>query len=165
MVVSPWRIAPGHVRDENVDEIRVRIRNLSGSGDELIPRYMTEHASGMDLCAAVAADEIIRPGGRKAIPTGIEIELPPGFEAQIRPRSGLALRYGVTILNTPGTIDADYRGEIRIIMINHGEDSFTVKRGDRIAQMVVQPVCRVSWHVSERLDNTERGAGGFGHTG
>ena len=126
---------------------------------------MTEHASGMDLCAAVAADEIIRPGGRKAIPTGIEIELPPGFEAQIRPRSGLALRYGVTILNTPGTIDADYRGEIRIIMINHGEDSFTVKRGDRIAQMVVQPVCRVSWHVSERLDNTERGAGGFGHTG
>ncbi len=161
----PRWVAPGHVRDANVEEIRVRIRNLNGSGDELLPRYMTEHASGMDLCAAVEKDELIPPGGRKAIPTGIAIELPQGFEAQIRPRSGLALRYGVTILNTPGTIDADYRGEIRVIMINHGEDSFTVIRGDRIAQMVVQPVCRVSWDVSERLDRTERGAGGFGHTG
>jgi dUTP pyrophosphatase len=126
---------------------------------------MTENAAGMDIYAAVETEETIFPGQRKMIPTGIAIALPVGYEAEIRPRSGLAIKNGVTLVNSPGTIDADYRGEIGIIMINHGEIPFIIRRGDRIAQMVVHRVCKVSWTLSLQLDITPRGEGGFGHTG
>jgi dUTP pyrophosphatase len=126
---------------------------------------MTKHAAGMDIYAAVDKEETIFPGQRKMIPTGISIALPVGYEAEIGPRSGLAIKNGVTLVNSPGTIDADYRGEIGIIMINHGETPFVIRRGDRIAQMVVHRVCKVSWTLSQQLDITQRGDGGFGHTG
>jgi dUTP pyrophosphatase len=126
---------------------------------------MTEHAAGMDIVAAVEAQIVIAPGERVLVPTGIAIALPEGYEAQIRPRSGLALKNGVTLVNTPGTIDADYRGEIRIILINHGAEPFVVQRGDRIAQMIVAPVSRVTWDFRPGLSDTARGSGGFGHTG
>ena len=148
-----------------MDEVAVSIERLPGCEDIDLPRYMTDCAAGMDLFAAVPGEEVIAPGGRKMIPTGIRIALPEGYEAQIRPRSGLALRNGLTLLNAPGTIDSDYRGEISVIMINHGERPFTVKRGDRVAQMVVQRVCRVLWDVQATLPSTDRGSGGFGHTG
>ncbi|HPC85908.1 MAG TPA: dUTP diphosphatase [Smithellaceae bacterium] len=147
-----------------METIDVRIRRIAGSEDLPLPRYMTDRAAGMDLCAAVAAEETIPPGGRKKIPTGIAVALPEGYEAQIRPRSGLALHEGVTLLNAPGTIDADYRGEIALIVVNHGDAPFVVTRGARLAQMVVQKVCRVRWVESDGLDETQRGAGGFGHT-
>lgn len=145
--------------------VRVAIERLSGSEDLPLPRYMTDHAAGMDIVASVKAEIVIAPGERALIPTGIAIALPEGYEAQIRPRSGLALRNGVTLVNTPGTIDADYRGEIQIIVINHGTESFVVCRGDRIAQMVVAPVSRVLWDLQRGLSDTARGRGGFGHTG
>jgi dUTP pyrophosphatase len=119
----------------------------------------------MDICAAVDEVTILPPGGRLLVPTGIAVAVPEGYEAQIRPRSGLAVDHGVTLLNTPGTIDSDYRGEVKVILINHGEEPFTITRGCRIAQMVVSPVCRVMWTMAERLNGTERNAGGFGHTG
>ena len=125
---------------------------------------MTEHAAGMDIFAAVKTEETILPGKRMMIPTGVMVALPIGYEAEIRPRSGLALNYGVTLANSPGTIDADYRGEIGIIMINHGDAPFVIRRGDRIAQMVVHRVCKVRWAVSENIELTSRGNGGFGHT-
>ncbi len=118
----------------------------------------------MDIFAAVASDEKIMPGQRRKIPTGIAIALPEGYEAQIRPRSGLAIHQGITLLNSPGTIDADYRGEISLIVINHGEEPFVVQRGMRLAQMVVQQVCQALWIESSELDSTPRGKGGFGHT-
>jgi dUTP pyrophosphatase len=118
----------------------------------------------MDICAAVETDETIFPGERKIIPTGIAIAVPEGYEAEIRPRSGLAIKNGVTLVNSPGTIDADYRGEIGIILINHGEEPFVIRRGDRIAQMIVHRVCKVSWIECQQLDTTIRGHGGFGHT-
>ena len=148
-----------------VEEIRVSIKKLQGNSDIPLPRYMTEHSAGMDIFAAVEREEVILPGEWKMIPSGIEIAVPEGYEAHIRPRSGLALNKGVTLLNSPGTIDADYRGEVGIIIINHSKDSFVVKRGDRIAQMVVHRVCRVSWNLNESLGITGRGIGGFGHTG
>jgi dUTP pyrophosphatase len=148
-----------------MEQVRVAIERLNGSEDLPLPRYMTDHAAGMDIVAAVAAKVVIAPGERALIPTGIAIALPEGYEAQIRPRSGLALRNGVTLVNTPGTIDADYRGEIQIIMINHGAESFVVCRGDRIAQMVVAPVSRVLWDLQAELSSSARGSGGFGHTG
>jgi dUTP pyrophosphatase len=148
-----------------MEQVRVAIERLDGSEDLPLPRYMTDHAAGMDIVAAVAAEVVIAPGERALIPTGIAIALPEGYEAQIRPRSGLALRNGVTLVNTPGTIDADYRGEIQIIMINHGAESFVVCRGDRIAQMVVSPVSRVEWDLKAELPHSARGSGGFGHTG
>lgn len=135
-----------------------------GAGLDL-PSYETADAAGMDLRAAVDADVEIAPGARHLIPTGLAIALPPGHEAQIRPRSGLALRNGISLVNSPGTIDADYRGEIGVIVINHGEDSFTVTRGMRIAQMVVAPVTQAVWNEVSELPETERGAGGFGSTG
>lgn len=147
-----------------METIKVQIRKIAGNEDLPLPEYMTPLAAGMDLFAAVAAEETILPGERKKIPTGIVISLPEGYEAQIRPRSGLALHQGVTLLNTPGTIDADYRGEIALIVINHGDAPFVVKRGARLAQMVVQKICRVQWLESAQLDETQRGAGGFGHT-
>lgn len=144
--------------------IRISIKKLPGQEDIELPRYMTAHASGMDIRAAVPDSEIILPGEWKIISTGFAISLPEGYEAQIRPRSGLAMEYGVTVLNSPGTIDADYRGEIGIILINHGKTPFAINRGDRIAQMIIQPVCKGCWEESHILDMTARGAGGFGHT-
>ena len=147
-----------------IEEIKVPILKLPGHDDLPFPRYMTEHAAGMDIFAAVKTEETILPGKRMMIPTGVMVALPIGYEAEIRPRSGLALNHGVTLANSPGTIDADYRGEIGIIMINHGDAPFVIKRGDRIAQMVVRRVCRVIWAVSDNIELTSRGNGGFGHT-
>lgn len=132
-----------------------------------LPQYQSEDAAGMDLLAAVpeGQDVILNPGGRALIPTGVAIELPRGYEAQVRPRSGLALKNGVTVLNSPGTIDADYRGEIGVILINFGQVPFSVRRGARIAQLVVSPIERVALAESERLTMSERGAKGFGSTG
>jgi dUTP pyrophosphatase len=132
-----------------------------------LPAYETEHAAGMDLRAALADDAPfeLRPGERAAVPTGLTMAIPPGFEGQVRPRSGLALRSGVTCLNTPGTIDADYRGEVKVILINLGEEDFTIRRGDRIAQLVIAPVTGAAWNEVETLDQTPRGEGGFGSTG
>jgi len=129
------------------------------------PRYQTEGASGMDLHAAVQSPVTLEPGCIQCIPTGIAIELEPGYEGQVRPRSGLALKHGIGIVNAPGTIDCDYRGEVGVIMINHGRKPFVVERGMRIAQLVVQPVCRATIAVQEDLGATARDAGGFGHTG
>jgi dUTP pyrophosphatase len=145
--------------------VSVAIKRLPGAEDLPLPAYQTAHAAGMDLCAAVAADVVLTPGGRAVIPTGFAIALPPGYEAQVRPRSGLAAKNGVTVLNSPGTIDADYRGEIGVILINHGREPFTVTRGARIAQMIVAPVSAARWREVADLDDTGRGAGGFGSTG
>lgn len=132
-----------------------------------LPAYETSQAAGMDLRAAVPEDEpfILRPGDRHAVPTGLAFALPAGFEAQVRPRSGLAFKNGVTCLNSPGTIDADYRGEVKVILINHGPEAFTIRRGDRIAQLVIAPVVQATWAEVASLDETARGAGGFGSTG
>ena len=145
-------------------KINVCIQRVAGSEDLPLPQYMTSQAAGMDIFAAVANEEIILPGGRKKIPTGIAIALPDGFEAQIRPRSGLAINEGITLLNSPGTIDADYRGEIALVVINHGDKPFVIRRGMRLAQMVIQRVYQVEWMEAEELCSTARGAGGFGHT-
>lgn len=130
-----------------------------------LPKYMSEQAAGMDLYACTEDVEIIKKHEIKLIPTGLKIALPSGYEAQIRPRSGLALKHGITLVNTPGTIDADYRGEIKIIMINLGNSDFEIKRGDRIAQMVINKIEQISWELSEELEESSRGDGGFGHTG
>ena len=145
-------------------KVKAFIQRTEENKDIPLPQYMTELAAGMDIFAAVTTEEIIEPGQRKKIPTGIKIALPEGYEAQIRPRSGLALHQGVTLLNSPGTIDADYRGEIALIVINHGHESFVIKRGMRLAQMVVQKICRLQWVESTELVDTSRGSGGFGHT-
>jgi dUTP diphosphatase len=141
----------------------VRIQRLAHGEGLALPAYESERAAGMDLRAA--EDAILPPGGHALVATGFAIALPDGFEAQVRPRSGLAAKHGVTLLNTPGTIDADYRGEIKVILINHGREAFAVKRGDRIAQMVVAPVTRVVLKETAELSGTARGAGGFGSTG
>ncbi len=130
-----------------------------------LPAYESDLAAGMDLRAAIERPVELLPGARALVPTGLRIALPPGFEAQIRPRSGLALKHGITLVNTPGTIDADYRGEIRVILINHGDAAFRIERGDRIAQIVFAPVARAVWRPVRELDETPRGPGGFGHTG
>ncbi len=130
-----------------------------------LPEYMTEGSSGMDLRAAVREDTILEPMKIMAIPTGFCIGIPVGYEGQVRPRSGLALKNGVTVLNTPGTIDSDYRGEVKVIMINLGPDDFIIKRGDRIAQLVITPVIKVNIIENNNLTLTNRGEGGFGHTG
>jgi dUTP pyrophosphatase len=145
----------------------VRVLRLDHGRDLPLPAYETADAAGMDLRAAVAEDSpcYLAPGERAAIPTGLCVALPPGFEGQVRPRSGLALKSGVTVLNSPGTIDADYRGEIKVILINHGPERVTFRRGDRIAQLVIAPVTRAAWEETEGLEITTRGAGGFGSTG
>jgi dUTP pyrophosphatase len=132
-----------------------------------LPAYETAQAAGMDLRAAVPDDEplTLRPGSRFPVPTGLAFALPPGFEGQVRPRSGLAFKHGVTCLNTPGTVDADYRGEVKVILINLGEEDFTIRRGDRIAQLVIAPVTGAAWSEVPVLDETGRGGGGFGSTG
>ena len=141
----------------------VAIRRLAHGEGLALPAYESEHAAGMDLRAA--EDAILPPGGRALVATGFAIALPHGFEAQVRPRSGLAAKHGVTLLNSPGTIDADYRGEIKVILVNHGREAFAVKRGDRIAQLVVAPVTRVVLKETLELSGTARGQGGFGSTG
>ncbi len=143
----------------------VAIKRLPSGEGLPLPSYQTKNAAGMDLCAAVAADVVLAPGAHAIIPTGFAIALPEGFEAQVRPRSGLAAKNAVTVLNSPGTIDADYRGEVGVILINHGKEPFTVTRGARVAQMVVAPVRMIMWEEKEELADTSRGAGGFGSTG
>ena len=145
-------------------ECEVRVRLLRG-GEGLLPAYQTEGSAGMDLLADVDDEVVIPPMGRALIPTGLAVSLPPGVEGQVRPRSGLAIRHGVTGLNSPGTIDSDYRGEICVILVNLGGESFPVRRGDRIAQIVFSRALRARLSVVPDLDGTERGPGGFGHTG
>ncbi len=130
-----------------------------------LPAYQTEHAAGLDLQANLDESVILVPGDRKLISTGLKIELPIGYEAQIRPRSGLAFKHGITVLNSPGTIDADYRGELKVLLINHGNEAFEVKDGERIAQMVISKHEQIKWQISTELSETNRGEGGYGSTG
>lgn len=147
-------------------ELAIAITRVNEHAHDLpLPRYATEHAAGMDLCAAIEDELIVKPGETTLIPTGFAIALPEGYEAQIRPRSGLALKHHVTVLNAPGTIDADYRGEVKVILTNFGKQDFVIRRGDRIAQMVIARYTRAAWMEQESLNDTARGAGGFGHTG
>jgi dUTP pyrophosphatase len=150
--------------DAMMTRLRIPIQRL-GAADLPLPDYHSPEAAGLDLPAAVTSPVTIEPGRFVRIPCGIAVAVPSGFEAQVRPRSGLASRHGVTVLNAPGTIDADYRGEIQVLLINHGEAPFVVDRGMRIAQLVVAPVAAVEWDVTEQLPVTSRGGGGFGHTG
>ncbi len=145
--------------------MEVEVKVIDGNNDLPIPEYMTENASGIDLRAAVKNNIKIKPTETELIPTGIALKIPKGYEAQIRPRSGLALKYGITLLNSPGTIDADYRGEIKVILSNFGKKDFVIKRGDRIAQMVFLKVEKANLKTVLKLNNTNRGSGGFGHTG
>jgi dUTP pyrophosphatase len=145
--------------------LRVAIHRLPHGADLPLPAYATADAAGLDLMAAIDEALRIEPMGRAQVPTGIAIALPAGFEAQVRPRSGLAARNGITVLNAPGTVDADYRGEIQVILINLGAEPFAVTRGLRIAQLVVAPVSRIAWQQESELDETARGSGGFGSTG
>ena len=147
--------------------VEVAIRRLGHAEGLPLPSYETEGAAGMDLRAAVPEGQPITlaPGQRAMVPTGLSIALPLGYEAQIRPRSGLAAKHGVTCLNSPGTVDSDYRGEVKAILINHGHEPFVIQRGERIAQMVIAPVTRAEWRETDSLDDTARGAGGFGSTG
>ena len=145
--------------------ITLKVKRKEGCEDIPLPRYMSAHAAGMDLCAACDEDVTIEPGQTVAVATGLFLAVPVGYEAQIRPRSGLALEHGLVVPNAPGTIDADYRGEVCVILGNIASRAFTVRRGMRIAQMVIAPVARADIEATNRLDATERGAGGFGHTG
>ncbi len=143
--------------------LEIKIQKLHPQA--VVPQYMTEHAAGMDLCAALDTPLTLEPGERVVVPTGIAMAIPYGFEGQVRPRSGLAIRQGITMLNSPGTIDSDYRGEIGVIAINHGNETVIFNHGDRIAQLIVAPVVRAGLQLVDNLCETERGAGGFGHTG
>jgi len=149
----------------DAERIEIEIVRRAGTEDLPLPKYMSEHASGMDLYAAVDEPVTLQHGDITLVPTGLHIAVPPGFEAQVRPRSGLALKHGVFVVNTPGTIDADYRGEVRIILGNIGKEPFVIERGARIAQLVIQRVARAEWKVTEALSETRRNTGGFGHTG
>ncbi len=145
--------------------LAVQIKPLDHFGDLPLPKFETALAAGADLRAALDADMVLAPGARALVPTGFAMALPAGYEAQIRPRSGLAYKHGITCLNTPGTIDADYRGEVKVLLINHGTEPFTITRGERIAQMVIAPITQPDFIRVETLDNTARGTGGFGSTG
>ncbi len=145
--------------------IKLKVKRLSGNEDLVLPEYETESASGLDLRAAVKEDLAIHPGEIRLVPTGIAVSIPQGYEGQIRPRSGLALRYGIGMVNSPGTIDSDYRGEIGLILINWGSEPFLIRRGDRIAQMVIAPVSKAEVIEVDNLESTSRGEGGFGHSG
>lgn len=144
---------------------KVLFKRLEGNEDIAVPRKMSEWAAGFDLQAAVAEPLALKPGERALVPTGFAMAMPMELEAQIRPRSGLAFKHGITCLNSPGTIDADYRGEVKVLLINHGAEPFTITRGERIAQMVFQEVPAVTIEEATELPDTVRGAGGFGHTG
>lgn len=147
-----------------MEKLILKIKRLRNSENPL-PKYMTPHAAGMDLCAALDSQLVINPGERALVPTGIALAIPDGFEAQIRPRSGLALRHGITLVNSPGTIDPDYRGEICVIVINHGDEPLALNNGDRIAQMIFARFARADLQEVSELDETSRNNGGFGHTG
>ena len=149
------------------DELHVSILRLPHGVGLALPGYQSEHAAGMDLCAAVAEAEpmVIPPGEVRLIPTGFAMAVPIGYEAQVRPRSGLAVKHAISMPNAPGTIDADYRGEVKVPLINHGPEPFTVQRGMRIAQLLIKPVPRTVWREVQELPGTARGSGGFGHTG
>lgn len=148
-----------------MNDVTVPIKRLPHGGDLPLPAYATAHAAGMDLLAAIDGDLVLAPGDRALVPTGIAIALPPGYEAQVRPRSGLALKQGLTVLNSPGTIDSDYRGEVGVILANLGREPATIARGMRVAQMVVARHEAVRWSEAADLEETARGAGGFGSTG
>jgi dUTP pyrophosphatase len=158
-------VSNGHSNGGAGPAVRVQLARMPGGDGMPAPQAATPGSAGVDLCAAVTEDLVIEPGARTLVPSGFAIALPTGFEAQVRPRSGLALRHGITIPNSPGTIDADYRGEIKVILLNAGSAPFRVQRGDRIAQLVVAPVTRAAWEEVNALDETDRGASGFGHTG
>src|SRR5256885_9980624 len=143
--------------------IEVKLSRLPHGEGLPLPQYASEHAAGLDVCAA--EEWVLEPGQRHAVATGFAIEIPHGYEVQVRPRSGLAIRHGVTCLNTPGTIDSDYRGEVKVILINFGEEPFPIRRGERIAQLVPAPVLRASFTEAQRLEDSARGTGGFGSTG
>ena len=145
--------------------VTIPLKRLTASDDLPLPSYQTAGAAGMDLPAAVLEPVTLQPGERRLIPCGFAVAIPEGYEAQVRPRSGLASRFGITVLNAPGTIDSDYRGEVRVLLVNHGASAFTVEPGERIAQLVIGPVCRVVWQEVDALPDTGRGDGGFGHTG
>ena len=146
-------------------KLKVQILRLPHGEGVLLPKYMSRSASGMDLYAAVDGEVVLKPGERKLIPTGFKMALPEGYEAQVRPRSGLAIKNGISVLNTPGTIDEDYRGEVGVILVNHGQEDFKVKRSDRIAQMVINKVDQADIEEVQSLTETHRSSGGFGHTG
>jgi dUTP pyrophosphatase len=148
-----------------MNKVELLIQLRDDAKDVPLPKYMSEHASGMDLCAAVSEPVVLGPGERALVPAGFHMALPPGYEAQVRPRSGLAVKHGIIVVNSPGTIDADYRGEVKVILANLGTETFTINRGDRIAQMVIQPVLQAELKVVDELPASERGQGGFGHTG
>lgn len=147
--------------------LTVEIQRLPHAEGLALPAYQTAHAAGLDLLAAVPGDKplVMQPGQRALIPTGLMIAVPPGFEAQVRPRSGLALKHGITVLNSPGTVDADYRGEVSVLLINHGDAPFTIQRGERIAQLVIAAVAQANLVAVTSLSSTDRGSGGFGSTG
>lgn len=145
--------------------LAVAIKRLPHGAGLPLPSYATDDSAGLDLCAAVSDPVTLKPGERRLVPTGLAIAVPAGFEAQVRPRSGLALKHGITVLNAPGTIDADYRGEVGVVLINHGQEPFTINRGDRIAQMILAAYARVAWSEAPELPETQRGEGGFGSTG
>ena len=145
--------------------VKILIKKKDGCEDLPLPKYATSGSSGMDLCADVEGEVAILPGEIKLISSGIYLSIPIGFEAEIRPRSGLALKHGISLVNTPGTIDSDYRGLLSLIMINHGKESFKIRRGERIAQMVIKEVIRAEIELTDSLDDTLRSVGGFGHTG
>ncbi len=147
------------------EKIAVQIIKLGHARDLPFPGYATKQSAGIDLCAAVKKSTLLKQGEIKLIPTGIALALPPGYEGQIRPRSGLAIKHGLTVFNSPGTIDADYRGEIKVIMINLGSKSYSIQRGERIAQLVIQALVKIEWQEVEKLPSSEREEGGFGHTG
>lgn len=148
-----------------MDPVAVAVTRLPHGADLPLPEAATAHAAGVDLMAAIGGAQTLAPGAFEAIPTGLAIALPPGFEAQVRPRSGLAARHGVTVLNSPGTIDADYRGEIQVILVNHGHAPVVLERGQRIAQLIIAPIVRPAWQVVQTLPETPRGGGGLGSTG
>lgn len=145
--------------------LKVQVKVLPHGQGLPLPKYMSEHAAGMDLYAAVEKELVIPSGEWKPVPTGLALAIPAGYEAQVRPRSGLALKQGVSVLNTPGTVDADYRGEVGVILMNHSRQDLVIKRGDRIAQMIINQIERIEFEEVSELPGTERGAGGFGHTG
>ena len=148
-----------------MNNIDVKVTRLPHGADLPLPEYQSAQAAGLDLLAAISADLIILPGQRALVPTGIAIALPHGYECQVRPRSGLAAKHGISMVNNPGTVDEDYRGEIAVLLINHGTEPFTIERGERIAQIVVARYERVEWEQADELPDSERGAGGFGSTG
>ena len=141
--------------------IQVNVKKLHPNA--IVPAYMTEHAAGMDLCTVIEEPAVLEPGERTLLPTGLAMEIPPGYEGQVRPRSGLALKHGIGVLNGPGTIDADYRGEVGIILFNFSGEDFEIRRGDRIAQLVISRVSQLKWEAVEQLPESDRGEGGFGH--